>query len=189
VDDLHGGSLVEAGNLTGVPYPTLNDLYKGRSLHPSIATLELLGKAYDVPVSWFFSDGSSEVAPRTGITVILPPDPRSAAKRRALRKVAIPFLAWSMYAAYAELERHLKGLPVSPDRPIVAEAAGDTLTFRLATFLFQPLLAAEKVGEVSPIQTDLPEDPALRSQWIDILESLGDMWRKVLPSLIGPTTA
>ena len=133
------------------------------------------------------SDRSQGSAADGSYGKLLPPHPDAEAKHRALREVLIPFSAWSMYEVFTELEARLKAIPPTPDRPIVAEASGDTLVFRLATFLFQPLLAAEKAGEadVVPLPTNGTElDIERQERWKLKLRALGDFWRTALPCAI-----
>ena len=147
IDAAHDGRVQNASRLTGIPYPTLNDLYIGRTVNPNLTTLEQLRAPYGIELVWLLSKDEPEETPRAGRLVFLPPDPNVETGRRALREVVIPFRAWSMYEAFSVLETRLTAMPATAERPIVAEAAGDALVFRLATFLFQPLLAAEKAGE------------------------------------------
>jgi len=161
----------------------MNDLYTGRTVNPNLSTLEALRAPYEVDLSWLLSADAPAKAPRTGRIVFLPPHPLAGIKQRALREVHIPFVAWSMYDVFARLEAQLLAIPATAKRPIVAEASGDALVFRLATFLFQPFLAAEKAGEADVI----PGPPGGRAptqnaeRWVARLRVLGDMWKLVLP--------
>jgi hypothetical protein len=173
--------------LAGIPYPTLNDLYIGRTVNPNLATLESLCEPYDIELPWLLTSAVPEQLPRTGRLVFLPPHPTADVKRRALREVVIPFVAWSMYEVFSGLEARLVSIPASAERPIVAEAANDALMFRLATFLFQPLLAAEKAGETDVILSLAGEqevDPKKMRRWVVTLRALGDVWRAALPDLL-----
>jgi hypothetical protein len=92
-----------------------------------------------------------------------------------------------MYEVFSTLESRLIAMPAAAARPIVAEAAGDALVFRLATFLFQPLLAAEKAGEVDVVLAGTSAEdaaPERRKRWVITLRALGDMWRRTLPDLL-----
>ena len=188
IDLAHEGKVRDASRLAAIPYPTLNDLYIGRTVNPNLATLESLRAPYDIDLAWLLSRDPPEEVPRTGRIVFLPPHPTAEVKRRALREVEIPFVAWAMYEVFSGLETRLIGMPPAADRPIVAEATGDALVFRLATFLFQPLLAAEKAGEahVVPKVTHVQEmEPNARQRWIVTLLALGDVWQSVVPDLLG----
>ena len=187
VDVAHGGKVRDASRLTGIPYPTINDLYTGRSANPNLATLESLRVPYEIDLSWLLSDAEPQQPPRTGIVAFLPPDPRAEVKRRVLREIQIPFVAWSMYEVFSVLESRLGAMKATAERPIVAEASGDALVFRLATFLCQPLLAAEKAGEQDVILvwnegTSLVNERMAR--WSSALEALGEMWRASLRGLL-----
>ena len=188
VDVAHGGNVWEATRLTGVSYPTLSDLYVGRTTSPSLATLKALGAPYGVDLNWLTDAGVPEPPAVTGRVGLLPPPPGADARRRALRKVDIPFTAWPMYEVFALLERRLGDEPAQQDRAIVGEATGDAFVFRLTTFLLQPLLAAERVGEVEVIPA---QGGAGDERWVETLRALGRMWRTALPHLlsIGPAAA
>ena len=173
--------------MTGVPYPTLNDLYIGRTVNPNLATLDTLRMPYDIDLTWLLSGKTPEELPRTGRLVFLPPHPTADVKRRALREVVLPFVAWSMFDVFSKLEARLIAVPAAAARPIVAEATGDALVFRLATFLFQPILAAEKAGEsdvVPSIAAGSEADPTTMKRWVATLRTLGDMWQATLPGLL-----
>ena len=187
IDLTHAGRVRDASRLTGIPYPTLNDLYIGRTVSPNLATLESLGAPYEIELSWLLSSDDRGQVPRTGRLVFLPPHPTAEVKRRALREVLIPFVAWSMYEVFSVLEARLIAMPATAERPIVAEAAGDALVFRLATFLFQPLLAAEKAADADVVPAAITGqrlDPKTMEQWIVTLRALGDLWRAALPDLL-----
>jgi hypothetical protein len=91
-----------------------------------------------------------------------------------------------MYELFTITERRLSEQAPGPDRPIVGEATGDAFSFRLTTFLLQPLLVAEKLGSNAAILTLASytdeETPAQeREQWIAGLSHLGRLWSAVLP--------
>jgi len=187
IDVAHDGRVRDASRLAGIPYPTLNDLYIGRTVNPNLATLESLRTPYDIDLSWLLAADEPEQKPRTGRSVLLPPHPMADVKRRALREVRIPFVAWSMYEVFSVLESRLIAMPADATRPIVAEALGDALVFRLATFLFQPLLAAEKAGEadvIPVVPTAEDADRKTMRRWIVTLQALGDVWQVTLPDLL-----
>lgn len=190
IDLVHDGNLAAASRLTGIPYPTLRDLYAGRAANPELATLEQLRAPYGVSLNWFLDQTTDDEVPLAGRMVLLPPHPR-AAGTRALRQVLIPYAARALFDVFAGLERWLTRQPAGPDRPIVGEAAGDAFAFRLTTFLLQPLLAGEKLGE-EVIPAAAPSAPAAGGPgtpdavWVRRLDALGEMWRTLLPRVVEP---
>jgi hypothetical protein len=68
----------------------------------------------------------------------------------------------------------------------VGETSGDAFTFRLTTFLLQPLLAAEKAGQdVIPAgAADAAPVRAVDAAWVSRLEALGGAWRMLLPGVM-----
>jgi hypothetical protein len=182
IDQVHGGNLAAAGRATGIPYPTIRDLYTGRTSNPELATLDQLRAAYGVSLNWFTERATENEVPLQGRTVLLPPHPKAQqAGTRALRPVLIPYAARTLLQVFATLEEWLRRTPAGPDRPIVGEAAGDAFTFRLTTFVLQPLLGAEKLG-----QEVVPSAEA-DAAWIARLEVLGTMWRHLLPDVFRGT--
>jgi hypothetical protein len=183
----HEGNLSEASRATGLPYPTLRDLYVGRSTNPSYRTLEALADCYGIALEWFREEGEPEEVPAEGRVGFVPPHPAASGSRPHLREVLIPFAAWPMYRVFTTLERRLSRGEPGPSRPIVGEAGGDAFTFRLTTFLFQPLLAAEKAGAtgVIPEGSSAGAVPAgQRGAWVSTLRTLGAMWEEVLGDLL-----
>lgn len=182
IDRVHGGNLAAAGRATGIPYPTIRDLYAGRSANPELATLDRLRAAYGVSLNWFTERSEENEVPLQGRTVLLPPHPRAQQSgTRALRPVLIPYAARTLLQVFAALEEWLRRQPAGPDRPIVGEAVGDAFTFRLNTFVLQAFLGAEKLG-----QEVVPSGEA-GAAWIARLEALGAMWRHLLPDLFRGT--
>lgn len=185
IDLVHGGNLAAAGRATGLPYPTIRDLYTGRTANPELSTLDRLRAPYGVSLNWFTDRAQDDEVPLGGRMVLLPPHPRAAPQgaARALRQVLIPYAARDLLAVFAAVEERLKAKPAEPDRPIVGETSGDAFTFRLTTFLLQPLLAAEKVGEdVIPAAPPAGSAvPTVDAAWVARLEALGGMWRVLLP--------
>jgi hypothetical protein len=178
LDQVHGGNLADAHRTTGLPYPTLRDLYAGRTANPELATLDQLRGPYGVSLNWFTDPGADDEVPLDGRVVLLPPHPRATGSGRALRQVLLPYAARTLFAVFAQVEAWLARQAPTPERPVVGEATGDTFAFRLTTFLLQPLLAAEKLGqEVIPAAVD--------AAWVARLEALGAMWRAVLPHMAG----
>jgi hypothetical protein len=114
--------------------------------------------------------------------VLLPPHPKAQqAGTRALRPVLIPYAARTLLQVFAALEEWLRQKPAGPDRPIVGEAAGDAFTFRLTTFVLQPLLGAEKLGQ------EVVPSGEVDAAWIARLEALGATWRLLLPEVFRGT--
>jgi hypothetical protein len=186
LDKVHGGNLADAHRITGLPYPTLRDLYAGRSANPELATLDQLRAPYGVSLNWFTDRAADDEVPLTGRVVLLPPHPRSAAGTRALRPVFLPYAARTLFAVYASLQTWLERQAPAPERPVVGEATGDTLTFRLTTFLLQPLLAAEKLGEeVIPAAAVAGQPAGVDAAWVERLEAVGALWRAALPHILG----
>ena len=182
IDQVHGGNLAAAGRATGIPYPTIRDLYAGRTVNPGLATLDQLRAPYGVSLNWFTDREAENEVPLQGRTVLLPPHPRSQqAGTRTLRPVLIPYSARTLLALFAALEEWLRRKPAEAERPIVGEAAGEAFTFRLTTFVLQPLLGAEKLGQ-EVIPSGEPD-----AAWIGRLEALGAMWRSLLPEVFRGT--
>lgn len=190
VDTAHGGNLGEAARASGLPYPTLRELYVGRTANPAIRTIETLAAPYGLPLEWFTAAGAGDALPRVGATGLLPPHPATPMQRHGLRRVPIPFAAWPMYDVYRRVREWLERIEPSSGRPIVHEATGESLTFRLTTFLLQPLLAAEKLGEPDVIPFGVgDEEPAVPAgevgaHWVFQLTSLGRMWQAVLEDVL-----
>lgn len=192
VDRVHAGNLRQASQLTGLPYPTLRDLYTGGTVNPGLGTLEVLRRPYGLGIEWFTNLDEPAQQPKEGHKGLVPPKPAAGARGRSLRQVLIPFTAWPMYEIMAKLEGRLASERVGPDRAIVAEATGDAFTFRLTTFLLQPLLAVEKMGLESTIltldefETGVDDTaPEARQIWVRRLRALGEMWRAVLCEFLG----
>lgn len=182
IDQVHGGNLAAAGRATGIPYPTMRDLYTGRASNPELATLDQLRAAYGVSLNWFTERSAENEVPLQGRTVLLPPHPKAQqAGTRALRPVLIPYAARTLLQVFAALEEWLRQKPAGPDRPIVGEAAGDAFTFRLTTFVLQPLLGAEKLGQ------EVVPSGEVDAAWIARLEALGATWRLLLPEVFRGT--
>jgi hypothetical protein len=156
-------------------------------VNPELSTLDKLRAPYGVSLNWFTDRAAQDEVPLGGRTVLLPPHPRAGqGAARALRPVLIPFAARELLQVFATLEEWLKSRPAEPERPIVGEASGDAFTFRLTTFLFQPLLAAEKAGqEVIPAASSAAPAEAVDAAWVARLEALGAAWRALLPGVPG----
>lgn len=184
----HAGNLAEASQATGIPYPTLRDLYVGRTVNPRADTLSRLGSAYGVSLEWFRTAEEPVEEPALGVKGFLPSPPSVGRPRPQLREILIPFAARPFYDVAQRLTEHLEGLPPAPERPIVGEASGEALRFRLCTFLCQPLLAAERAGvggvilsyEEAAGRLDTPAGRA----WVRSLSALGRMWQLALGDLL-----
>jgi hypothetical protein len=188
IDLVHGGNLAAVERATSLPYPTIRDLYTGRSANPGLATLDRLRAPYGVSLNWFTDRAAQDDVPLGGRTVLLPPHPKAPqGAARALRQVLIPFAASELLAVFAATESWLKDRRAEPERPIVGEASGDAFTFRLTTFLFQPLLAAEKAGQevIPPAGPTAGPSQGVDAAWVSRLEALGTAWRELLPGVMG----
>lgn len=191
VDLAHEGNLSEASRVTGLPYPTIRDLYTGRTTNPSAETIEALRKPYHIYPKWFTDAQAPDAVPASGRVGLLALDPRVPRFRRAparYREVLIPFAAWSMYEVYVTLEDWLDSLPPSAERPIVGKATDEEFTKRLTTFLLGPLLAADsQLRACNPREGALPliqnydERP---EEWARLLRSLGEMWQGALADIL-----
>lgn len=178
IDLVHGGNLAAASRATGIPYPTIRDLYTGRAANPELATLDQLRAPYGISLNWFTDRAAEDEVPLGGRVVLLPPHPKAqqaGGAGRALRQVLIPYAAAGAIEVLGALEESLRRKPANPDRPIVGETTGDAFTFRLTTFVLQPLLAAEKLGE------EVIPATGADAAWVARLEALGAMWKALLP--------
>lgn len=191
VDLAHEGNLSEASRVTGLPYPTIRDLYTGRTTNPSAETIEALRQPYHIYPKWFTDAQAPDAVPASGRVGLLAPDPRVPRFRRApvrYREVLIPFAAWSMYEVYVTLEDWLDSLSPSAERPIVGKATEEEFTKRLTTFLLRPLLDAERelgglesekgLVPITPNHSERPEE------WARLLRSVGDMWQRAIPKAL-----
>jgi hypothetical protein len=191
VDLAHEGNLSEASRATGLPYPTIRDLYTGRTTSPTAETIEALRTPYHIYPKWFTDAHAPETVPASGRVGLLAPDPRSPRLRRApprYREVLIPFAAWSLYEVFATLEDWLDSLPPSTERPIVGRATEEEFTKRLTTFLLGPLLAADRelggVESEKGIVPTIPGDNERPEEWARTLRSLGEMWQRAIPEVL-----
>jgi transcriptional regulator with XRE-family HTH domain len=180
----HGGNLAEASRVTGVPYPTLRELYVGRTVNPGVRTLQALAEAYGLSLDWFRQPEEPEDLPLLGRVGFVPPAGGAGSGRGQLREVMIPFAAWPMYEFFSRLEEQLAREPATEDRAIVGAASGEALLFRLTTFLLQPLLAAERAGAADAIVSAKEYEERVGGEraaaWVDRLTALGRMWAVVL---------
>jgi len=151
-------------------------------------TLDRLAATYGVSIDWFRSLEEPEEAPLLGRRGFLPSLPTGERARPQLREILIPFAAWRMYDVVARLSERLGAIRAAPERPIVGEATGEAFQFRLCTFLFQPLLAAERAGEPGVIlaydeAAELLDTPR-GHVWVHTLSALGELWQTALGQLL-----
>ena len=191
VDLAHEGNLSEASRVTGLAYPTIRDLYTGRTTNPSAETIEALRRPYHIYPKWFTDAEAPEPVPASGRVGLLANDTRVPRLHRAqarYREVLIPFAAWSMYEVYVTLEDWLDSLPPSAERPIVGRAINEEFTKRLTTFLLSPLLAADL--ELGTLHSDRLGGPLVRGhddhpeEWARLLRSTGAMWQDALAGIL-----
>ncbi len=185
VDVAHSGNVADACRLTMVSYPTLSSLYLGSSVGPNLRTLRAIGTPYGLDAGWFVDEDGSGIIPVLGKVGLVPPDPKDRKAKRSLREVLIPFAAWPMFELFRHVETRLADLAPTPERPIVGDARADAFTFRLTTFLLQPLLNAERLGLVRiPAAVDNAGGERVASpvdaQWVAGLRAVGEMWEVVL---------
>jgi hypothetical protein len=177
VDDVHGGSLVEAAAFAGVPYAALREIHAGRASAPPRATLERIATTYGLPPDWFTAPDDGTV-PAAGWVGFLPSEPGPGPAGPG-RRVTIPFGAWPLIRVLVRLEQRLRDLPASPDRPILGGATDPReCRRRLTAFIFQPLLAAGQgcVLEARP--------GAHRVEAVGMLRNLGHFWEQALGNLL-----
>lgn len=187
IDMAHGGNVGEASRATGLPYPTIRDLYLGRSTNPSHKTLNALADTYKVYEQWFLDEGQGEEIPMGGWIAYLPALDGSI-ERRKLRKTVIPFAAWSMKSAAEKLDRALQTIPPSPKRPIVGDSGDDDeFNLKLSTFLFQSILDTERAmgRQLAPNYAVGPTfSREMDEKWISRLKLLGLYWESIADELV-----
>jgi transcriptional regulator with XRE-family HTH domain len=188
VDDVHDGNLLEASAHAGIPYSTLREIHSGRSSSPECATLQRIARAYGLPMDWFSAPDDGTVPP-AGWVGFLPGD--SDTDTRPARRVTVPYAAWPLIRVLVQLEQRLCDLPPHPERPILGAATDPReCRRRLTAFIFQPLLAARRVGTVEgdgrllPLPGSLALRGPSRERWIDMLRDLGHFWERALGSLL-----
>jgi len=188
VDDVHDGNLLEASAHAGIPYATLREIHSGRTPSPEGATLQRIARAYGLPVDWFSAPDDGTVPP-AGWVGFLPGD--GGPDARPARRVTIPFAAWPLIRVLVQLEQRLRDLPPDPERPILGAATDPReCRRRLTAFIFQPLLAARRVGRsegdghVPPLPGSLALRGPSRERWIDMLRDLGHFWERALGGLL-----
>jgi hypothetical protein len=180
IDLAHDGNIRQASDETGLPYPTLRDLYSGRRASPRLATVKALAEHYSIYMQWFTDERQPDPVPLSGFVGRL--DPPAGAPGED-REVVIPFAAWEFIKVALAVDAYVDSMPPSPDRPIAGAATDDEATKRLTTFLLQPLLAAEALGEPNAIVREW----ATREEeeiWVGKLRALGRMWQVAMPALL-----
>lgn len=186
VDMAHDGVIQAASETTGLPYPTIRDLYLGRSTNPSLKTLKALAGAYNVFEEWFRDEKQGEEIPMGGWLAYLPALDGST-ERQKLRQTVVPFAAWSMKSAAEKLDNALGAMPPAPKRPIVGDSQNDEFNLKLSTFLLRPVLDAERATgrEIAPnIMSTNWGNREMGEKWISRLRLLGSYWESVLHELI-----
>lgn len=190
IDLAYEGNIRLASLTTGLPYATLRDLYIGRTVNPSIATLEVLAARHGFPmaVQWFLREDQGEDLPLGGVVILLPAAPGQPQDLKHARESFIPYAAWPLVQVYELLYDYLLfALQPSKARPILGTATGGKKTsFRLTRFLFAPLLEAERQGERGVIQADWLTD---KERWVKSLQALGRLWEQAMPDLLAKARA
>ena len=180
IDLAHDGNVKQASEETGIPYPTLRDLYSGRRSSPRLRTIKALADHYLLAIEWFTDENQGDPVPVGGFVGRLGPAPGT----RGDREVLIPFAAWEFIKVAKGLGVYLDSLPATPDRAIVGDADYPEDIKRLTTLLLQPLLAAEALGEPDAVLSEFP-DREDRERWVAKLRVLGRMWTVVLAKTLG----
>jgi hypothetical protein len=186
IDMAHDGNVQAASRATGLPIPTIRDLYLGRSTNPSLKTLTALADTYKVFAEWFSDEKQGEEIPMGGWVAFIPAVDGST-ERRKLRQTVIPFSAWSMKSVAEKLDTALEAIPPSRKRPIVGESRDDEMNLKLSTFLLQSILDAEKaIGrEIAPNYAAAPlASRQAGEEWISRMRLLGAYWESILDELI-----
>ncbi len=139
-------------------------------------------------MDWFSAPDDGTVPP-AGWVGFLPGE--SDADTRPARRVTVPFAAWPLIRVLVQLEQRLRDLPPHPERPILGTATDPReCRRRLTAFIFQPLLAARRVGTVEgdgrlpSLLGSLALRGPSRERWIDMLRDLGHFWERALGSLL-----
>jgi len=197
IDAAHQGNVLDASRVTGLPYATVRDLYRGRTTNPSLKTLRILAKVYGVPLAWLTDDQSPAAVPTIVGYLAAPADsagPAPVAEFARVRRVRISLAAWSLYRIFRVLLEYLRSLPATPNRPVVGDAREDReLVRRLTEFLLQPLLIAEQAGQTDVIYLSLGAGGEAASEhealWITRLQQVGNLWEVLLPDLLATARA
>jgi len=184
IDLAYGSNIRLASMTTGLPYATLRDLYTGRTLNPSIRTLQVLAARHGFSEQWFLGADQGEELPMGGWVVYLPlpgrPDDLTPA-----RESFIPHAAWPLVGVYRALGEYLESLPPAQSRPVLGDATDETaMHMRLTRFLFGPLLVAEAQGE-PPMHSDTWDN----EPWLTTLQALGRLWERAIPNLLAKARA
>jgi hypothetical protein len=179
IDLAYDGNIRAASMTTGLPYATLRDLYTGRTVNPSIRTLQVLAARHSFSEQWFLREDQGEALPMGGWVVFLPPRGRLDSLEPG-RRSFIPHAAWQLAGMYRDLGEYLESLPPSPSRPVLGDATEEmAMHVRLTSFLFRPLLEAEAQGE-QIIHTGTWDN----ERWLATLKALGRLWEQAIPDLL-----
>jgi hypothetical protein len=180
IDLAHDGNIRQASDETGLPYPTLRDLYSGRRANPRLATVKALAEHYNIYIQWFTDARQPDAVPIAGFVGRLGAPGGATGEDR---EVVIPYAAWEFMKVALALDAYLDTLPPSPDRPIIGAATDYEATKRLTAFLLQPLLAAEALGEPDAIVGEWAKREE-EERWVGKLRVLGRMWQVAMPALL-----
>jgi len=191
IDAAHHGNILDATRVTGLPYATIRDLYRGRTTNPSLHTLRVVATAYGVPITWLTDHQAPASVPAIAGYLAATEDSNAPSTGFArVRRVRISLAAWPLYRIFRVLLEYLRSLPATPDRPLVADVRDDReLVRHLTEFLLQPLLAAERAGQADAIYLSLAASSEVGASeheavWIARLQRLGALWEEVLPDLL-----
>ena len=184
IDLAYDGNIRAASMTTGMPYATLRDLYTGRTVNPSIRTLQVLAARHSFSEQWFLKEDQGEELPMGGWVVYLPPPGRPDSLEPA-RDSFIPHAAWQLAGIYRDVGEYLESLPPSANRPVLGEATEEmAMHLRLTRFLFRPLLEAEAHGE-QIIHTGTWDN----ERWLATMKALGRFWEQAIPDLLAKARA
>lgn len=188
VDEAHGGNVLEASNVTGVPAATLRALYNGKSTNPGLKTLTSLAEPYGLTPGWFAEEGT-QFSPRMGLDLALgvrQPDGNFFTEHR----VGIPWSSWPMPGVFRRLQDYLVGLE-GRDRPIIGKLDPSNPMTRpdfdsaIGKFLLGPLLELENAFDLSLLPKH-SRDTA-DSAKVQRLRSLGQFWQEALTGALSAT--
>lgn len=186
VNEAHGGNVLEASNVSGVPAATLRALFNGKSLNPGRNTLNALREPYNLPPGWFDLEESSH-HPLHGYSFTLMKD-RGDGEMYEADRFGIPWSSWPLPGVYKRLYAHVSALPRSDKRPIIGARDLENRTKEsearalVAEFLLSPLIEEEKAFKVKLV----PEHPyeAREPAIVERLRLLGLFWQDALGPVI-----
>lgn len=181
VDEVHGGNVLEASNVTGVPAATLRALYNGKSTNPGLKTLKALAEPYGLAPGWFAEEGT-QFSPRMGLDLALgvrQPDGNFFTQHR----IGMPWSSWPMPGVFRRLQDYLVRQE-GPERPVIGKVdPTDPMTrpdfdSAVGKFLLAPLLDLEGAFRVSlmPIHSRDIADPVK----VQRMKALGQFWQDAL---------